>query len=409
MDITPDSDETAAPKPIPFSANIDFSAEAEQEVKGKGRRGRPRKTDLQPKAAQPKRGRGHPRKASGDVANPPPPKKARPDAAGEGEKGVVIAPPPPKKAKTDFAAEGVSQPPKRGRGRPPKPKVDEGKGKAPAVHAHVLLANTRLERFLELAGASLNGRSATAVLSQLQRRRVAKICDMVCADAAVYDSIVDGLNALPQVYAAQHAHLSLDNQVLGLFHPALFQTYKPVYTTGDGNCLFHALSLALTGTESCTDLVRLLTVHALVKCKSTVMGAYRDAYPGRTEQQHLAHFNAGMREAVTVGRWGTDEHLFALACCWIALYFSIAPTPTMAFLPQLLLNSLLSCFSPSRLRQGVMCSTVPVRTGCCSLVETSAGYHYHPLPFSTCRTATGWPCCHTMHLQWCTCRFLEVG
>ena len=43
------------------------------------------------------------------------------------------------------------------------------------------------------------------------------------------------------------------------------------------------------------------------------MGAYRDAYPGRTEQQHLAHFNAGMREAVIVGRWGTDEHLFALA------------------------------------------------------------------------------------------------
>ena len=75
VDITPDSGETAAPKPIPFSANIDFSAETEQEVKGKGRRGRPRKTDLQPKAAQPKRGRGRPRKASGDVANPPPQKR----------------------------------------------------------------------------------------------------------------------------------------------------------------------------------------------------------------------------------------------------------------------------------------------------------------------------------------------
>ena len=37
MDITPDSGETAAPKPIPFSANIDFSAETEQEVKCKGR------------------------------------------------------------------------------------------------------------------------------------------------------------------------------------------------------------------------------------------------------------------------------------------------------------------------------------------------------------------------------------
>ena len=129
VDITPDGDETAAPKPIPFSANIDFSAEAEQEVKGKGRRGRPHKTDLQPKAAQPKRGRGRPRKASGDVATPPPPKKARPDATGEGEKGVVIAPPPPKKAKTDFAAEGVSQPPKRGRGRPQSQRWTRGKAR----------------------------------------------------------------------------------------------------------------------------------------------------------------------------------------------------------------------------------------------------------------------------------------
>ena len=260
------------------------------------------------------------------------------------------------------------------------------------MHAHVLLANTRLERFLELAGSSLNGRSATAVLSQLQRRRVAKICDMVCADAAVYDSIVDGLNALPQVYAAQHAHLSLDSKVLGLFHPALFQTYKPVYTTGDGNCLFHALSLALTGTESCTDLVRLLTVHALVKCKSTVMGAYRDAYPGRTEQQHLAHFNAGMREAVTVGRWGTDEHLFALALLLDRPIFQYCTNPNHGIPATVTVEQFALMFLSFQVetRGNVLY---------CTSAHTSAGYHYHPLPFSTCRTATGWPCCHTMHLQ----------
>ena len=62
-----------------------------------------------------------------------------------------------------------------------------------------------------------------------------------------------------------HAHLNKYCSVLGLSHPALFQIFKPVVTTGDGSCLFHALPLTLTGTETCSDLLRLLVVHALVK------------------------------------------------------------------------------------------------------------------------------------------------
>ena len=100
--------------------------------------------------------------------------------------------------------------------------------------------------------------------------------------------------------------------MLGLSHPALFQVFKPVVTTGDGSCLFNALSLTLTGTETCSDLLRLLVVHALVKHKDTMLSALLDAYPTRTPAQINGGFNSAVRTAVNY-RWGTDYHIFALS------------------------------------------------------------------------------------------------
>ena len=114
---------------------------------------------------------------------------------------------------------------------------------------------------------ALNGGQARQILSLLAAQTIQAACDTVRGDAAVYDSIVQQLNAFPHVYASEHAQLSKECSVLGLSHPALFQVFKPVATTGDGSCLFHALSLTLTGTETCSDLLRLLVVHALVKYK----------------------------------------------------------------------------------------------------------------------------------------------
>ena len=96
------------------------------------------------------------------------------------------------------------------------------------------------------------------------------------------DYFVQHLNALPPVYASEHGHLALDESVLRpcICHPLFFQTFKPVQTTGDGSCLYHALSLTLTGTEMhmYTDLLRLLAIHALVKFKATMTSTFRDAF-----------------------------------------------------------------------------------------------------------------------------------
>ena len=92
-----------------------------------------------------------------------------------------------------------------------------------------------------------------------------------------------------------HGHLEQDGSVLRLCHPLIFQTFKPVQTTasGDGSCLYHALSLTLTGTEMCTDLLRVLAIHALVKFKATMMNAFRDAFPFATEHDLQVKFNTG--------------------------------------------------------------------------------------------------------------------
>ena len=113
---------------------------------------------------------------------------------------------------------------------------------------------------------------------QLSPHSVVDICDLVGSDVAVCDYFVQHLNALPPVYASEHGHLALDESVLRLCtcHPLFFQTFKPVQTTGDGSCLYHALSLTLTRTEMhmCTDLLRLLAIHALVKFKTTINDEY---------------------------------------------------------------------------------------------------------------------------------------
>ena len=51
---------------------------------------------------------------------------------------------------------------------------------------------------------------------------------------------------------------------------SLVRNKVAVTTLGDGNCLFHALSLIMYGTEDYTLQVRLMTVIAMVPRKLTI-------------------------------------------------------------------------------------------------------------------------------------------
>jgi hypothetical protein len=87
---------------------------------------------------------------------------------------------------------------------------------------------------------------------------------LITSNAAAFDDIVQQINHLPVQYAAFHPNLVSDRTVPNLSHPLLLQTFKPIRTTGDGNCLYHAISLALTGSENISYLLKMVVAHALL-------------------------------------------------------------------------------------------------------------------------------------------------
>ena len=72
-------------------------------------------------------------------------------------------------------------------------------------------------------------------------------------------------------YAALEPDLCQDITASNQCHPALLQVLKPIVTSGDGNCMFNALSLTIAGTEHLSAVLRLLCVYGLVKHKDTML------------------------------------------------------------------------------------------------------------------------------------------
>ena len=127
---------------------------------------------------------------------------------------------------------------------------------------------------------------------------------------AALELIVNDLNSLPIPFARALPDVTQDTCASNTCHPLLLETLKPVLTTGDGNCMYNALSLTLTGTERFTHLIRLLCAYALVKYRNTMISALADAFPANTQSGHEQMYATALHEALHVGVWGTDYHLF---------------------------------------------------------------------------------------------------
>ena len=124
---------------------------------------------------------------------------------------------------------------------------------------------------------------------------------------AALELTVNDLNSLPIPFVRVLPDVTQDTCASNTCHPLLLETLKPVLTTGDGNCMYNALSLTLTGTERFTHLIRLLCAYALVKYGNTMISALADAFPANTQSGHEP---TALHEALHVGVWGTDYHLF---------------------------------------------------------------------------------------------------
>ena len=250
---------------------------------------------------QPKRGRGRPRKTTAEQG-----------------RGQSQKPKPP----------NTSDKPKRGRGRPPKHKNPPSNSKTPEPKksktddsidpSHIATFNARSSSLVQqLKGSALSilgGNSPLSALMTLHSEaEIQCMVSLIISNAASFDDIVEQINHLPVQYAAFRPNLVTDRSVPNLSHPLLMQTFKPIRTTGDGNCMYHAMSLALTGSENISYLLKMLVAHALLKFRATMISSFRDAYPSSSDEQHNAIFNTCLAKALRVGAWGSDFHLFALS------------------------------------------------------------------------------------------------
>ena len=93
----------------------------------------------------------------------------------------------------------------------------------------------------------------------------------------------------------------------------MLQTYKPVLTTGDGDCMYHALSRVVCGSEQLSKLFRLLTAYSVVKYRDVMIRALQDAFPLQSREENVCKSNTLIVEALKIGSWGSDFHLFPLS------------------------------------------------------------------------------------------------
>ena len=105
--------------------------------------------------------------------------------------------------------------------------------------------------------------------------------------SGVLDQLVHYLNSLPIPYANTQLNLQVDTYVQQECHPLFLQTFKPIATTGDGNCMYNALSLAFCGKEHLSVVIRLLTTYALVKYRTAMIDALSHTYFDGNHEQHM--------------------------------------------------------------------------------------------------------------------------
>ena len=150
--------------------------------------------------------------------------------------------------------------------------------------------------------------SAMLSLSSLEN-----IIDSFNAMQECLEAIAQAVNALPPVYAADFPALPTAVSVANQCHPLMLQTYKPVLTTGDGDCMYHALSGVVFGSEQLSMINRLLTAYRAVKYRDVQVRSIQYAFPSQPLQDHGRNANTLIVHALCAGTWRSDFHLFPLS------------------------------------------------------------------------------------------------
>ena len=111
--------------------------------------------------------------------------------------------------------------------------------------------------------------------------------------------------------------------------PSFTSHYVPVRTTGDGNCMYNTISIALHGTEEYTAHLRAITVYSLLENMEHMFEVMKPSTQlllrnvDRNEENITAiterEWSKLLQEAAQDQCWGNHFHLHAL--CIIRLHF----------------------------------------------------------------------------------------
>ena len=336
------SDSSDEPKSGSIQFNFDPSSVG-TDCTGKRGRGRPRKSEkpassskgaLNTSGPKPKHGRRRPQEPDAPSTSQPktPIKRAR-DCPW----------------KSEAAGNQSITPAKHGRGRPPK---SQGNGTRPAVtpsnsgtgstqigtkransEGSDGLPRSKLPKMNTPSNPSINstinsscaqfqrtvrtllgGTAPLSILSaMLSLNSVTSIIVALNDMGEAIEAIVQAPDALPTTFATDFPRLPVAASIANKCHPLMLQTYNPVLTTGDGDCMYHALSRVVCGSEQLSKLFRLLTAYSVVKYRDVMIRALQDAFPLQTHEENVRKSNTLIVEALRVGSWGSDFHLFPLS------------------------------------------------------------------------------------------------
>ena len=104
----------------------------------------------------------------------------------------------------------------------------------------------------------------------------------------------------------------LDVHVQGELHPAILENYCPIKTTGDGNCMWNAISLCIFNSEVHRLTLRLLTVECLWTRRDFFL--YLIGMDTIVEEDTLLQrLYSQVRIARNDRQWGNEFHLLALS------------------------------------------------------------------------------------------------
>ena len=195
----------------------------------------------------------------------------------------------------------------------PKPKkiclAPSGVGEPHLTSLHPYIVCTETLNVLQTVQILLGGK-ASIVLMTLATFTYDQLCEYCTRHEWSFNRILCTVSDILTPYAALEPDLCQDITASNQCHPALLQVLKPVVTSGDGNCLFNALSLTLGGTEDLSAVLRLLCVYGLLKYKVTMVRAIARAW-GSSRANDM--YSRDLFIAVRSGEWGTDDHLFVMS------------------------------------------------------------------------------------------------